>query len=364
MSKITKIDFHKHGGNIEKEARDSGISIQNIIDASASIVPFKLPKKLTNCLINTINNGSINFYPDRSYFEVRNAISKLHNIDPSMILPGNGASELFTWAARDAGLIGISSLPSPGFGDYERALKCWNASYLYDSLPLSWSHEKPQAFPIKPKTSVLWITNPHNPTGQLWSRSSIESLLIDYKLVICDEAFISISPGGEQQSIIDLTKTYNNLIVIRSLTKFLGVPGLRIGYAITNSNRVSKWTEIRDPWPVNTLAMNITKIIMNNPKMYKKRLNKIHRWVQKEGQWIHRNLSDFSSLRPLPSNTNFQLVKSKDPKLNIIKNLKNRGILLRDCRSFKNLDGNWFRISLKKRKDNIQIIHILKEYIS
>ena len=358
-----KIDFDIHGGNIEKEARRFGLSTEAIIDASASIVPFKLPKKLTRYLIDSINNGSIKFYPDRSYFEIRNSISKWHNIDPSMILPGNGASELFTWAARDAGSNGISSLPSPGFGDYQRALKCWNAPYIYNPLPLSWSNKKPQSFPIEPKANVLWITNPHNPTGQLWSRSSIESLLTNYKLVICDEAFISIVPGGEDQSVIDLTKHYKNLIVIRSLTKFLGVAGLRIGYAITNSERLLKWKEFRDPWPVNTLAINLTTMIMEDQKMHKSRLNKIHSWVEKEGKWLHKNLSNFASLKPLPSNANFQLIKSERPILNVLENLKNRGILIRDCRSFINLDENWFRISLQKRKNNMHIINALKEYI-
>ncbi len=71
-----KVDFDNHGGNIEKEARKLGLSTDNIIDASASLVPFKLPKKLNNYLINSIKNGSIRFYPDRSYFELKNAISE------------------------------------------------------------------------------------------------------------------------------------------------------------------------------------------------------------------------------------------------------------------------------------------------
>ena len=361
---MIKIDFDNHGGNVETEARKLGVSTESIIDASASIVPFKLPKNLTNYLIKSIQNGSIQFYPDRSFFEIKNAISKWHNIDPSMILPGNGASELFTWAAKDASLNGISSLPSPCFGDYQRALKCWDAPYIYNPLPLSWSNRQPQSFPITPNTDVLWITNPHNPTGQLWSRSSIESLLTNYKLVICDEAFISIVPGGENQSIIDLTKSYKNLIVIRSLTKCLSVAGLRVGYAITNAERLSKWSEIRDPWPVNTLAIHLINMILNNKKIYKKRLNKIHKWVKEEGFWLHKNLSYFSSLSPLPSSTNFQLIKSKYPIFNVLQDLKKRGILLRDCRSFINLGEDWFRISLQKRKDNIQIINILKEYIT
>ena len=357
------IEFESHGGNIEKKARELGLDKKNIIDASASIVPFKLPKKLTTYLVNSIKNGSIKFYPDRTYFEVKNAISKWHNIDPSMILPGNGASELFTWAAREAGLNGLSSLPTPCFGDYQRALKCWNAPYIYNPLPLSWTDTKPQTFPILPKANVLWITNPHNPTGQLWSRSSIENLLTNYKLVICDEAFISIVPGGEYQSIIDLTKHYKNLIVIRSLTKFLGVAGLRIGYAISNSDRLLEWEEIRDPWPLNTMAINATNMIMKDSKMHKKRLDKIHRWIKKEGSWLYNNLSEFSTLKPLPSTANFQLIKSKVPISNLLKNLNKRGILLRDCRSFVNLDESWMRISLQRRDHNIRIINTLKEYI-
>ena len=359
-----KINYEYHGGNIEKEARKLRLLKENIIDASASIVPYKLPKKLTNYLIDCIKSESITFYPDRSYFEVKNSISKWHNIDPSMILPGNGASELFTWAARDAGLNGISSLPSPGFGDYQRALKCWNASYIHTPLPLSWSNTKPQSFPIKPKTNVLWITNPHNPTGQLWSKSSIESLLTNYKLVICDEAFISIVPEGEEQSLVHLTNYHKNLIVIRSLTKLFGVAGLRIGYAISNADRLLKWKDLRDPWPLNTIAINATNMIMRDAKMHRKQLNKIHRWVSEEGKLLNKNLSDFSSLKPLPSNANFQLIRSEVPILNLLDSLKKRGILLRDCRSFINLDDHWFRISLKKRKDNLQIINTLKEYIN
>ena len=161
-----------------------------------------------------------------------------------------------------------------------------------------------------------------------------------------------------------MTKNHKNLIVIRSLTKFIGVAGLRVGYAISNSDRLLKWKEIRDPWPVNTLAINVINMIMNDSKMHKKRLNKIHRWVKEEGEWLHKNLSEFSSLKPLPSSTNFQLIKSENSISKVLDNLKKRGILLRDCRSFISLGEDWFRISLQKRKDNIQIINTLKEYIN
>ena len=357
------IKFDIHGGNIQEEARKLDFKIDNVIDASASIVPFKLPKKLTHYLVNSINNGSLRCYPDRSFYKIKNTISKWHNVDPAMILPGNGASELFTWAARDAGICGTSSLPAPCFGDYQRALKCWNAKYIHNPLPLSWSDNQPQPFPIQPNTNVLWITNPHNPTGQLWSRSSIENLLNKFKLIICDEAFISLVPEGEHQSVIELTKDHKNLIVIRSLTKFLGIAGLRIGYAISNPDRLIKWKEIRDPWPVNTIAIDATNIIMSDTKMHKKRLKKIQNWVKEEGEWLNNSLSKFYTLEPLPTTTNFQLIKSKTSLINLLENLKKKGILLRDCRSFINLNEYWMRISLLERKENIKVINAIKDYI-
>ena len=131
-----------------------------------------------------------------------------------------------------------------------------------------------------------------------------------------------------------------------------------------SSDRLLRWEEIRDPWPLNTLAINATKMIMKDSKMHNKRLNKIHRWVEKEGKWLYESLSDFSTIKPLPSTTNFQLIKSESSILNLLENLKKRGILLRDCRSFINLDENWFRISLLKREQNIHIINTLKYYIN
>ena len=74
---------------------------------------------------------------------------------------------------------------------------------------------------------------------------------------------------------------------------------------------------------------------------------------KEEGKWLHKSLSDFSTIKPLPTTTNFQLIKSDSSILNLIENLKKRGILLRDCRSFINLDEKWIRISLQKNENKI-----------
>merc|ERR1711904_170416 len=102
-------------------------------------------------------------------------------------MPGNGASELITWVGFAAAKYAENCLPVPGFVDYERALNCWQANYFFEELPKNNFKNIKQHFPLQPKCDVLWITNPHNPTGQLWDRKSLEELIENYKLVICDE---------------------------------------------------------------------------------------------------------------------------------------------------------------------------------
>lgn len=95
-----------------------------LLDASASLVPSALP---FNARVAAWRAG-LRPYPDRQSTALRQCIAALHGVPPWSVLPGNGAAELFTWAARDAAEVGCSLLPQPGFADYVRALDCWGAA--------------------------------------------------------------------------------------------------------------------------------------------------------------------------------------------------------------------------------------------
>ena len=105
----------EHGGNISQEAKRLGLNENNLLDASASIVPFKHSHEILNCIKKSLEGNELRTYPDRYHLELKESIGKWHSIHPSMVLPGNGASELITWAARDASQYGTSTLPIPGF---------------------------------------------------------------------------------------------------------------------------------------------------------------------------------------------------------------------------------------------------------
>ena len=351
----------KHGGNLSEEARRLGIDEHQLLDASASLVPFQPPKSIHSCLRNALVGNSLTKYPDHTYQAFREAIGNWHEIDPKMVLPGNGAAELLTWSARDAAETGTSTLVAPGFSDYARALNCWKGQYLYQQLPKCWSSNTPQAFPLTTNNNVLWITNPHNPTGQLWSRTSIEPLLERHKLVICDEAFLSLVPHGERQSLIPLVKNNSNLIVIRSLTKLFSIAGLRLGYAISTYKRLQRWQYLRDPWPLNGLASAVGTKLMNDHIELDKWTRKVHNWLAKEGPWLQAKLGDLPGIKSHPSATNFQLIESNNSLVKLREILSQQKILLRDCRSFEGLDEKWLRISLQTRKNNKRIIFTMQQ---
>jgi len=370
MDLVDRKSFHvsnsfllDHGGNLEEEAERLGVKINSLIDASASLVPFSLPRRLKHCLIETLQGADLKNYPNRNHSSLKEAIANHHQVSPDMVLPGNGASELITWAARDAASQGINLLPSPGFSDYKRALQCWNGNFVESPLPLKWESIFPHTFPLKRVGNVIWITNPHNPTGQSWSRNSLENLLLKYNLVICDEAFLPLVPNGEKESLIPLVKCYPNLIVIRSLTKLFSIAGLRLGYAISSSKRLKEWQECRDPWPLNALAIATGKAIMSEQNILQKQIKKVQGWVKEEGAWLHSNLKNFKGIISHPSSTNFQLIESNVSLIKFREDLARKNILLRDCQSFQGLGENWLRIGLQSKANNRRIVKAINEVI-
>ena len=361
MNKFTSNDYHtkamqisnlKHGGNVYANARKLNLLPSEIIDASASLVPFETPQILIDSLNAEINNLGFRYYPESNLSDLKEIIAKFHEINPENILPGNGASELITWAGYEASKFRISCIPSPGFVDYERSLNCWNSNFIHCELPKKWNNIFPQSFPLNPKGDVIWITNPHNPTGQLWKKNSLEAIIKKYKLVICDEAFLAITPNGEKESLIPLTKKYDNLLVLRSLTKIFNIPGLRLGYVIGSSKKLKQWKINRDPWPLNSFAIKTGIDLLSNKKFYEKWTRQIHSWINIERKRVFEKLSKIEALKVHYSSTNFFLIESKTSLSPNIKFLEQKGILIRECTSFRFLDEKWARISLQSRKNN------------
>jgi len=348
----------RHGGDLEGASRRLGCDVTQLLDASTSLAPMALPLRARWAACR----APLRPYPDRSALRLSTRIATLHGLEATVVLPGNGAAELFTWAARDAAALGCSSYLQPCFADYERALKCWGGSIQPTLLPLDWRSSTPVSPPPMPSGPVLWITNPHNPTGQLWSRVGLELALQQHQLVVCDEAFLPLVPDGERQSLIPLVAKYPNLVVIRSLTKLYGIAGLRIGYAVAQPQRLQRWASWRDPWPINAVASAVAQELLRHPTRYHAWCRRVQRWTAREGAWLRAQLAAIPGLTPMPSAANFLLIRSDRSLVPLREALEHRHrILLRDCRSFDGLDERWLRLGYQGRRNNRRIISAIQK---
>ncbi len=344
----------RHGGNRYQASLRAGCAPEEILDFSASINPFGPPIDVGTLLLR--EPALLTDYPDPEAWELRHALAKRHGIDPDWILPGNGAAELLTWMARDFSRQGGAvSLIDPAFADYERALNSFAVPILRQPMTI------PEFdLPDLPGGIGLILNNPHNPSGKLFARKRLESVLEDYDLVLVDEAFLDFVSGeAEAESFIPLVAQYPNLVVLRSLTKFYSLAGIRLGYAVAHPDRLAQWQAWRDPWAVNALAQRLGTLVLAEDNFRVKTLG----WLQEERAFLSTAIANIEGLTPFPSAVNFLLVHS-DFSIHSIqeKLLEKSHILIRHCGSFELLGDAYFRISIRTRAHNLQLIDALKAY--
>ena len=250
-----------HGGNLTWAARLANCSPHELLDFSASISPLGPPRSVRKAIQAAFS--SVVTYPDPEYGELRSAIAHHHKISTDYVFPGNGAAELLTWAARDLAKRRCCLQLSPGFSDYDRALSAFGCTSIKAGLlgpqgwRLScWRNALTSAVPqhVQANDCGLLLNNPHNPTGVLFESATIRDLISQFDWVVVDEAFMDFLPSEREQSVIDWVCEFPNLVVLRSLTKFYSMPGVRLGYAVAQPQTLQRWQAWRDPWSVNTLA--------------------------------------------------------------------------------------------------------------
>ncbi|ESA38694.1 threonine-phosphate decarboxylase [Leptolyngbya sp. Heron Island J] len=346
-----------HGGNRNWAAQLVDCKPEEILDFSASINPLGPPQSVLTELTTHLQN--LTAYPDPNYVQLRLALSNVHNLPMDWILPGNGAAELLTWIGRELAQLEATYLVTPAFADYQRSLKAFKAKVI--PLPMDLATVPPQPTITASANCGLLLNNPHNPTGALTQREEIVPYLEQFALVVVDEAFMDFLPLDQQQSVLDLVLDCPNLIVLRSLTKFYSLPGLRLGYAIGHPDHLQRWQRWRDPWPVNTLAEVAAIAALKDRPFQQKTWN----WLPPSRDALIAGLQKLPGLTPLPSAANFLLVKTEIPSPQLQRDLlKAHQILIRDCLSFPELGENYFRVAVRLPKENDQLLAALAQALT
>lgn len=370
-----------HGGNLAWAAALAGCPASAILDFSASISPLGPPESALDAI--QAHLSSLTAYPDPDYGELRTALGEALNVDPDWILPGNGSAELLTWAAWDLSKLEATYLVTPAFGDYWRALSAFGAKVLKCPLDLQLLDAEPVRRLVTDDLSVsnrslvspsfrlpvplaldaergLLLNNPHNPTGLLFAREAILPYVKQFGMVVVDEAFMDFLPPWEQETLIDAVEEFPNLVILRSLTKFYSLPGLRLGCAIAHPDILRRWQLQRDPWPVNALAAAAAAAVVRDTVFERQTWD----WLPVARRELFEGLANLPGLQPIAGAANFLLVESSMSVSLIQKSLLERHrILIRDCLSFPELGDRFFRVAVRSRADNLRLIAGLAEVI-
>ncbi len=311
----------------------------------------------------------IKFYPDPNPVEFREQIAKYvgHGVEEENVILGNGSIELI-YAITAILPSGFKALiPIPSFSEYEKAALRVGAEVVFVQLPGNFALENEKIKQaITPETKILCICNPHSPSGTLYGKEEILDL-VDFcqkKDIIfsIDENYIEFAEKGQETTLAGMVKEYENLFVIRSVTKFYGMAGIRLGYGIAAPNLVGKLENVRLPWSINSLASCATLAAFNDKEF----IQNTKTTIAKERAQLAKGLEEIEGLNVYPSVTNFLLVKITNRKITSTKlkeALTKERILIRDCCTFMGLDDKYFRVTIRSTKDNQKLVQTIKQII-
>lgn len=351
-----------HGGNLNWAATIAGCPVSALLDFSASINPLGTPQSAIAAIIE--NTKKLQAYPDPNYPQLRSHLALHHQIDPQFILPGNGSAELLTWAGRELAQQNFTYLITPAFSDYARALNTFNGGIISCPLNLAGGESRfASTIPIPESLhfhSGLLLNNPHNPTGKLWAKEQILPYLDKFDLVVIDEAFMDFLTPFQEQSLIPIVEQHPNLVVLRSLTKFYSMPGLRIGYAIAHPDRLQRWYKWRDPWSVNALAEAATIAAIQDREFQQQTWD----WLKSARSQLYDRLQAIPGLHPLKGAANYLLVKTETSATELQEKLLIQyQIVIRDCISFFELGDRYFRIAVRLPKENERLVAAISDIL-
>ncbi len=353
---LLRLDMPIHGG--KHYLSDCNIGI---IDFSTTVNPLGVSEHVIKALMDSIvGSDAIVEYPDPHARILKGSIVEYLGvgIDKANILVGNGSTEIiYTLVDSFIASNDKVAIVEPTFLEYAHASRRNNATIehiLMDNLRIDDSIEKRIAS-CKPK--MLFICNPNNPTGILADDKYIETILEqcydDGTIVVLDESFIEFTGrSGYVKRVVE----YDNLIVIRSLTKVFGLAGLRIGYCVASKDVVDILQRIKVPWSVNALAQ-IAGVEALNDSEY---LEKSRSLIEGERSFLLSTISGLG-FETMTSDTNFFLIRSDIDSTMLKEMLLDRGILVRDCSNFYGMYGsNYIRVSTRLRFENMVLVDTLR----
>jgi threonine-phosphate decarboxylase len=352
-----------HGGNIYKVEKQFNISKKDIIDFSSNINPLGISKNLKKEI--TGNLDMLQNYPDPEYSDLKQTIAEYSRTDIENVLAGNGATELIFLFARTI-KFKKALIVAPAFIEYALALGRSGTKIDY------FRQEEKDGFVLNPDRLIkklygdydlLVLCNPNNPTSGFTSTDKIIGIIKAAKkygiTVMLDESFIEFVDPVLVVQNTDAFRRFGNLFLLRSLTKFFAIPGLRLGYALAfNKDLYSKIKKSQEPWTVNQIADLAGRVLLKD----KEYIEASAGIIEKERKFLYDNLCEIKWLAVYKPYANFILLKlmnnftSSELKTELLKHK----LLIRDASNFKFLNNKFVRIAVKDEQSNELLLRQLR----
>jgi threonine-phosphate decarboxylase len=331
------------------------------VDCSSSVNPLGTPPGALKAIVKHAEELSAR-YPDPECTELRKSLAQYLEIDPSWIVVGNGAVEIIYWFAQAFARKTVV-IPAPTFCEYELASQKAGATVRF--VPMrQFKLDSDSIISEARGADALYLCNPNNPTGLLATRE-IERIItnVDKRtLVLLDECFIELVERTDKNSLVAKLGEFENLIILRSLTKSFGLAGLRVGYACCKPSSIEKLKMYRIPWNVNGLAQAAGIAALSDSRY----LAHAKKTISRERKFVIDGLSRTKSLVPIDSDANYFMLNLKDRDSTTFRDelLRKTGVLVRDCSTFTGMDRHHVRIAVKTRTENLRLVKSLEGFDS
>lgn len=350
----------EHGGNILEMALKIGVDANDIIDFSANINPLGMPDSLKTAIVGQLERAER--YPDVEYRELHGALARVHGCEADNIIAGNGATELI-YAVTHYLQPRRALLLTPGFAEYRRALLrvgCVIDDYVMTQADGFQPDDRLLAALDATHYDCLFIATPNNPTGLMPDARLVLAIAERCRkrntALIVDEAFIDFLPDAP--GLIPHISAFPQLYILRSLTKFFAIPGLRLGYLVSGDRQaISAMKRAREPWTINAFAALAGEIILDDHTY----IDATRRWLADAQRWLYRELAAMPELQVWQPAANYIFLRCRHVVINLQQALLEQQILIRSCANYPGLTANDYRVAIKSDGDNRRLIAALHQ---
>ena len=349
-----------HGADINSAAELYGLEADKIIDFSSNINPFIVDSMDK---IVAAGVGSLQKYPDIKYRRLRKNISDYLGVDDSQVIPGNGATEIIYLLMRN--LRGRLAIINPTFSEYRKGAEIAGLSVV--DFVMDWKKDfkldLDEIYRRKDEFDSIFICNPNNPDGSVREiKKLLEFAEKEGKLLIVDETFIEFADSEKERSLVNMVEKSKNLFIIRAVTKFFGIPGIRLGYGISsNRELLQKMYDEKEPWTINSFADSASDFIFKEEEY----IRKSKEYFSKERICMINEINKIDGIKAFNSDANFILVRFENKNVLDVKEnlLKRAGLLIRDASNFIGLDSSFARVAIKNHEQNTVLVDALRSVL-